>query len=653
MCGIVGVVGRVASGDAVERMTQLIVHRGPDDMGMHVVGMVGFGMRRLAIIDRAHGRQPIRNESGDITVVYNGEIYNHQELRRELEAKGHRFSCTSDTEVLVHGYEEWGEDGLLNRLNGMFAFAIHDQGKGRVFLARDRMGVKPLYYTQAGGAVWFASEVKAFKAVSEIPFALEESALPTWLALRYVPAPLTLFRNILKLPAGHCMVMGDDGRDLRIRQWWHPQIRPLDLTDHDYEERFGELFEDSVRIRLMSEVPVGAYLSEGLDSNLVAWAMAKNSPNPVQTYCIGFGGPHDETGAARESARMLGVDHHEVRFSDEDFADLPRVLWHLDEPIGDAHIIPSYILAREAKRSLTVILLGEGADESLYGYPFHKVCRLIRGLTRPFPAAVTERMLPALVQAMPLEALNAVFPMPADLGDDGKRHLVSFLRSAPRADGAQLFTLLSSLFSGDDLGRLCLGPVGAPRFAPSLFAADPDDRSPDGLLRQIHDTQFSGWLQDNILLRHDKTAMAHSVECREPYLDHRLVEFLAAVPTRLKLSGWKDKVISRRFAQAPERLGPQIAWRKKKPFFLPLERFVASPAFRDLVEDNLSPARVARRGIFRAEAVQSLVARATPDNFLAVKRVMSLIILELWQRIFIDDEFSFAPVPAQSGELSP
>jgi len=653
MCGVVGIIGREAQAEAVQRMAAYIVHRGPDDFGFHCAAKVALGMRRLAIIDRAHGRQPIYNETRDVAIVYNGEVYNHAELRLELEAKGHRFQSASDTEVLVHGYEEWGEDGLLNRLNGMFAFAIHDRRAGRVFMARDRMGVKPFYYTQAGGALWFASEVKAFKAIPDISFEIDAEIVPTWLRLRYVPAPRTLFRGIFKLPAGHCMSMAEDGGDPQIRRWWIPCVQPVTLSDADCVERYGELFEDAVRIRLMSEVPVGAYLSEGLDSNLVAWAMARHSPSRVSTYSMGFGGPQDETPAARKSARKLGLDHHEVMFGDGDFSDLAAVIWHLDEPIGDAHVLPSYILARETKRSLTVVLLGEGADESLYGYPFHKISRLIRQLTRPFPPAMTEALMPALARAMPLGALNAIFPLPTSLGADGKRHLEAFLAAAPRGSGAELFTLLSSLFHSHELERLCTMPVAAPVLAPSLFRSDPDDRSPDGALRQIHDAQFSGWLQDNILLRHDKTAMAHAVECRVPFLDYRLVEFLAGVPTRLKVSGWKDKILSRRYGAAPHRLGAEIAWRPKKPFFLPLERFVASPAFAALVADNLSDHRLLRRNLFRREEVHALIARATPDNFLAVKRVMSLIILELWQRIFIDDEFSFAPSRTEIKGLVP
>ena len=442
MCGIVGYWGRAGDLDLVRRMCDTIVHRGPDDEGIHLGERVALGMRRLAIIDRAHGAQPISNEDGTITVVYNGEIYNHDELRERLKARGHQFRSRADTEVLVHGYEEWGEEGLLSRLNGMFAFAIHDARRDRLFLARDRLGIKPLYYTRQGGVLYFVSEVKALMPVDEVSFQPDEAVVPEYLALRYVPAPRTLFRGIHKIPAGHYMTVDAGGND-RIVRYWYPEAPNEKLRDDEYLQRFAELFEDAVRIRLMSEVPLGAYLSEGLDSNLVVWAMSRGLEKTVSTYSIGFGGKYDETAAARRSAEILGTNHNEIHFDETDFEDLAKVIWHLDEPIGDAHVLPSFILAREARKSLTVVLLGEGADESLYGYPFYKVSWLARALTRPFPAALTERVLPGLLEAMPLGLLNAVFPLPAELGEEGRRHLSSFLRAAPRGQGEHLFRLLS------------------------------------------------------------------------------------------------------------------------------------------------------------------------------------------------------------------
>lgn len=639
MCGIVGYVGRTGERPLVGRMTDYIVHRGPDSAGLYTAPKVALGMRRLSIIDREGGHQPITNETGDIVVVFNGEIWNHVALRTELEAKGHRFATHADTEVLVHGYEQWGIQGLLERLNGMFAFALHDRNASKVVIARDRVGVKPLYYTSQGGVVYFASEVKAFRAVPEISFAPNEAMLGEYLALRYVPTPFTLFEGILKLPAGHIITIDADGI-YRIDRYWFFKATTERLSDDDYVGKFGELFQDSVRIRMMSEVPVGAYLSEGLDSNLVVWAMAQESERPVSTYSIGFGGKHDETEGARRSASMLGSNHTELHFDEADFSDLATVVWHLDEPIGDAHVLPSYTLAREAKKTLTVVLLGEGADESLYGYPFYKLSWLARAVTGPV-AGLAERLLPSLLEVTPLALINAVNPIPAQFGDDARRHLASFLRAVPRGDGESVFRALSGLFGTPELDRLMRNPSVPGRFSQSTFEVDPNDRSPDNLMRQINNAQFGGWLQDNILLRHDKMAMAHSVEVREPFLDYRLIEFMAGVPRRLKVSGWKDKILSRRFAA--RHINADIANRPKKPFFLPMENFIASGAFRRMVHENLGPERIKARGYFHPEVVAELVKRAESRDFLAVKRVMSLIILELWFRTFMDSELAVSP----------
>lgn len=640
MCGIVGYFGRTPTPALTQRMTNMIRHRGPDGEGFHHSGRVSLGMRRLSIIDRAGGAQPIYNETGDVVVIFNGEVYNHRELRSRLEERGHTFKSGADTEVLVHGWEEWGRE-LPQYLNGMFAFAICDIYRDMLFIARDRLGIKPLYYTRAGGTIYFASEVKAFLPVDAISLEPEPSVIPDFVSLRYVPAPMTLFKNILKLPAGHWMAIDKQGE--RIERYWFPQPETPPADENECLERFGELFTDAVDIRLMSEVPLGAYLSAGLDSNLVVWAMTHLLEGQVTTYSIGFGGRHDETPGARVSASLLGTRHNEVMFEAADLELLLEAIWFLDEPIGDAHIIPSYMLAREAKKSLTVILLGEGADESLYGYPFYKTAWLARALARRLPALMFTKALPAALDVLPLAALNSIFPMPTKLGSDAKAHLKHFIQLIPSGTGQEIFHTLSSLYYGEDLASLFAAPIVSAGLQQQYFETNLADDSPDGLLKQINAAQLSGWLQDNILLRHDKLAMAHGAECRVPYLDHRLVEYLAGIPRELKVSGWKDKILSRRYAA--RHLPRDIVTRPKTPFFIPVEQFFQSGAFRHLMDENLDPARLEQRGYFREGSVRELRVRAGAGNFLAVKRLTNLIILELWHRLFIDKEFSYTLTP--------
>jgi len=639
MCGITGYISNQVDPVLTKRMTDLMIHRGPDSEGFFHGEKVALGMRRLAIIDRSGGDQPVVNETGDLTLVFNGEIYNYLALRRELENKGHRFKTKSDTEVLIHGFEEWGANGLPERLNGMFAFAIWDKHSKTMFIVRDRLGIKPLYYTKVNGAFYFASEIKCFLAVDRISLEPNTAAIAEYLALRYVPTPNTMFKNIFKLPGGHSIFVNLNG-DIKVNQYWHPFTPTDKLSDEEYIEHFGEIFLDSVKIRMMSEVPLGAYLSAGLDSNMITWAMTQKSVNQVTTYSIGFGGKHDETKDAHDSARILKTDHNEILFDKSDLNLLPKAIWHLDEPLGDAHIVPSYILAREAKKDLTVVLLGEGADESLYGYPFYKVAWLGRYLSRISPKLFVKNVLPKIVDIFPIQLLNAVFPMPTSLGQDGKRHLKHFIHDIPDQNGASVFRILSGLFYHDDLSDIFLSnPETDSRFNVDYFTQQNGDMSPDMLLKQINEAQFAGWLQDNILLRHDKMAMAHSVECRVPFLDHRLVEFMAGVPRRLKCSGWKDKILSRKYAA--KHLPADIVKRPKTPFFIPVENFLNTKIFQKLVNENLNKARLRRRGYFNPEAVEKLIRRAGSNNFLAVKRITSLIILELWHRIFIDREVRF------------
>jgi len=638
MCGIAGYVGEGIEASTLDAMCKLIRHRGPNDQGAYTNKHVGMGMRRLSIIDIEGGQQPIFNEARDIAVIFNGEIYNFEEIRADLQSCGYTFSTSSDTEVLVHGYEEWGGPELLKRLNGMFAFAIHDQRKGRVFIARDRLGIKPLYYTVIENRFYFASEVKAFKAIPEIPFLLNEDVLPEYLQLRYVPAPETLFKNIMKLPAGSHMTINGTGPP-SIERYWKPH-RGQALEESEVRAGYSDLLNDAVKIRLMSEVPLGTYLSEGIDSTVISWSASRQSNTAVTTYSYGASGEFDESLGAAETARKLSLENKKVTFDAIDFEDLARIIWHLDEPIGDAHILPTYSLAKAAKKNLTVVLLGEGADESLYGYPFYKIAFWGRRLLGWMPNFITQKLLPAVIERTPLRILNLVFPLPTSLGSQGRKHLANSINVLARGTGKEVFRHMTGLFSNEEVINLLPRYRSKPRpEMPAYFSRSLPVNGAEKLLLDINDEQFSGWLQDNILLRHDKLSMAHSIECRVPFLDHRFVEFMANAPLSSKISGWRDKCIARNYVR--DAIDLDIAERPKRPFYMPLEEFVRGEIYKNLVAENLCPERIKRRGIFDTKTIDKLVEQATFDNFLAVKRVMSLVILELWQRIFIDDEFGF------------
>ena len=371
MCGICGYVGFEEDG-LLERMKQRIAHRGPDGEGSWRAEGVALGHRRLSIIDVAGGAQPIVSEDGRSAIIGNGEIYNHADLRRELESRGHRFRTHSDNEVVLHAYEEWGP-GALSRLNGMFAVAVWDGAHRRLFLARDRLGIKPLYYLHDGGKFLFASEIKSLLASRSVELTVDARAVHEYLALRYVPGPGSMFRQVRKLPAGHYATVESDGR-LSLGRWWEPPLYegPFEGSEQEYLDGFAERFERSIQRRLMSEVPFGAYLSGGLDSSTIVGAMSRIVSTPVRTFSVGFDYEHDELEGAADTARRFGCDHTEIvcRLSDLDL--LPEIVWHLDEPLGDPIVIPMYLLAREAKKKVTVILAGEGADETLGGYLFHK-----------------------------------------------------------------------------------------------------------------------------------------------------------------------------------------------------------------------------------------------------------------------------------------
>ena len=635
MCGICGYVGIDEPG-LIERMTEVIHHRGPDDSGHFQDGDVALGHRRLSIIDLSGGHQPMATPDGSMVISYNGEIYNYRELRQSLTDRGHTFQTDSDTEVLLRAYQADGAAALA-KLNGMFAFGIFDRAKRELFLARDRVGIKPLYYLELPGKLLFASETKALLQYAGWERTINAPAVRDYLALRYVPGYRGMFREVKRLPPGHYLRYR--GGKVEIAPFWTPPIydgAPRNRSEGEYLEEFAELMRRSIRRRLISDVPFGAYLSGGLDSSVIVALMSEISNHPIKTFSVGFDYEHDELREAESTAKLLGCDHHVVECRATDVASLlPQVVYHSDEPLGDAISIPMFQLAKEAKKEVTVILTGEGADEMLAGYLFHKVIWAGQVYRRLVPGAVNNGLVQPLLSAIPASFLNMAFQYPAYLGNRGKLKALDYVRMLGDGSLPDQYHHLISLFDARDLDGF---------FTPDFEAQMRDQQSDEPLLEDVPGPvfdrilrlQFGHWLPDNMLLRQDKMGMASAIEGRVPYLDHELIEFDFRLPKSLRLRRLVGKYILRRFSESV--LPRQTARRRKMPFYVPVENYFEQPDFVALMDDLLNARAVARRGIFRPQAVDALRQSMHRQEFLRVKQVFSLMTLELWFRIFVDGE---------------
>jgi asparagine synthase (glutamine-hydrolysing) len=637
MCGIYGFAGFTEDG-LLDRMGRAIKHRGPDGVGMYAAPdgtPFHMGMQRLSIIDLHGGWQPVYNEDQSLAVCYNGETYNYLELREELVGKGHQFRTQSDTECLVHGFEEWGMEGLLQRMNGMAAFCIYDMRKRELWIGRDRCGQKPLYYHHSHGRFLFGSEVKSLLQSQHVSARTNLAAVDPYLTLRNVPEPQTMFEGIYTLPASHYLHYRLSDSSLSIKRYWQvPLLHASTATyksEEEYYEELKTLWKDCVRLCMRSDVPVGAYLSAGVDSSLTVAAMTEFSSD-INTYSIGFDSPVDETPAARETAKFLGTKHHEIICQPSDFELLPDIVYQMDRPVGDALLIAFYKLAQGASKDLKVVLGGEGADEAFAGYSFHSVISKVERLSRALPYSP---QLGALAfQTLPHALLNRFFTFPADLGSQGKKRVIDFLREYSSRDLNHNFNALRTLWSQDERHNIYTNEFQHRATSDWMAKEKANDQSGPFLDRLLK-LQYDEWLQDWALIRQDKNTMAHSLEYRLPFLDHRLVELAFKMPADLKIRGKTDKYIERRMAD--EIFPAHIARRKKIPFYLPVEYFLDQPQFKKIVAETLNPAAIQKRGMFDAPKVQVLIERMhRTREFIYCKQVMSLVILELWHQVFVD-----------------
>ena len=625
MCGIAGFLrtgaGEPADDDILRRMTRCLEHRGPDEEGLWSGSGAFLGSRRLCIIDIEGGQQPVANEDGRIRVAFNGEIYNHHYLRRELEEKGHTFATRSDTEVLVHLWEDQGE-AMLGRLNGMFALALWDERDRTLLLARDRMGKKPLYWGRFGGQTVFASEMRAMMAHPGVPRKVDPAALYRFLTLDYVPTPWSILEGVHKVTAGgYVLIRGEKTREDRYTDIRLPAT-PLEVSPTEAVDQVWDTLVRATGARLESEVPLGVFLSGGLDSSAVVAAMAEHMPaKDIRTFTIGFDDPsYDESGPARAVAEHFGTNHHEHVLAGSDALEVVHECAAIaDEPLGDYSLIPTFLLSRFTREQVTVALSGDGGDELFYGYPTfsaHKAARLLAGL---LPGPLRSRWLPWLVSLLPAGD--------GDWSLDYK--LLRFVRGLKYGTCERHFTWIGGMDPVTALGVLhpdLAGPLQG--LAPY---PDCDERLarcegwPD--LKALSYLYARLYLQDGVLVKADRASMAVGLEVRSPFLDPDMVSLAFALPASLSLNRGQTKVLLRKALKG--RVPESIIARPKKGFGMPLARWLRSD-LRPLVEEVLAPDRIAEEGFFRPEAVTALVDAHLSGRANLRKELFNLITFELW-----------------------
>lgn len=627
MCGIVGIV-KLNPQETVDearlgRMRDVLRHRGPDDEGLWIEGPVGLAMRRLAIVDVLGGRQPMANEDGTVWIVYNGEVYNHRDLRHGLERRGHSYRTRSDTETILHLYEEEGER-CVERLRGMFAFALWDRRRKQLLLARDRLGIKPLYYAWTDRELVFASEIKAILAAGSVRPALNPSIVPEFLATGYVAGEETLFRGVRKLLPGRTLSwsLADGPRE---RRYWRLPA-PNGGAPGTLEECGRELrshLTDAVRSHLMSDVPLGLFLSGGMDSSGLAALMAPLVKEPIRTFSVGFSEPEaNELPYARLAARAVGAEHREVVVApSEFFGALPRLIWHEDEPIRFPSSVPLYFVSRLAQEHVKVVLTGEGADELFLGYDRYRVTAWNERLGR-FYWAGAPRALRGTVRGL-------AGRLPRPLRRYAARTFLA-LEAGPRELFYENFAIFPTGLQQPLLTDLELLTARDP-YAEGLRAYE---EATGGTLERMSQADLQTYLV-RLLMKQDQMSMAASVESRVPYLDHELVERVAALPGRMKLRGWRTKAVLR---SALHGLVPrEILERRKMGFPVPVSRWLRDRFWPLVCEFVLGP-RALERGLFEPAFLRRLAEEHRAQSAEHGLRLWLLVNLEIWHRIFVDAE---------------
>ncbi|HRH40340.1 MAG TPA: asparagine synthase (glutamine-hydrolyzing) [Pyrinomonadaceae bacterium] len=625
MCGINGIAYSSRSGKQVDeqvltKMRDVIFHRGPDGAGNFVEGNIGLGHRRLSIVDVSHGGQPMFNEDKSLVIIYNGEVYNHADYREELESKGYKFQNRSDTETIIHLYEEYGQK-CVEKLRGMFAFAIWNRKKKELFIARDRLGVKPLYYFQdEQGSLFFGSEIKTILEASAVKAEINYNALPDQFANHGTSKDETLFVGIKRLLPGHTLSW-KDGK-LEIRQFWDVSYEPKHQgTDAEFIEEWRDLFKHSVKLRLMADVPLGMFLSGGIDSSAIAAMMSTMVDEPIKTFSVGFAEREaNEFEFARIVAQAYKTDHHEITIKPEQFFEaLPKLIWHEDEPIGFDSSIPLYFVSKLAEQHVKVVLTGEGSDEIMAGYG-----RYAKALQLLSYGEKYESFTPKFLRSAIKTGATAV---------GGKLTRTFLTRESDIEnlffDNFSIFgkSLQEKLFSAETKARIAeLNPYQYQNeWLKQTDAAE--------VLDKLLYVDSKTYLHE-LLMKQDQMSMAASIESRVPFLDHKLVEFTAKMPTKMKLRGNTTKFLLKEAMKGI--LPDEILFRPKMGFPVPTARWLRNE-FKSYVDDYVLSERTLSRGIFNADFVKDLVAQHNQGTDHSNK-IFRLINFEIWHRIFIEKE---------------
>ena len=619
MCGICGIIrfkGKtVVDPSIIEKMSAVMAHRGPDDSGIYVGDQIGLGHRRLSIIDITGGHQPMQSDVHGIlqVIVYNGEIYNYLDLKKELMGIGWQFKTKSDTEVILNAYKEWGTH-CVNRFKGMFVFGIWDESRKSLFLARDRMGIKPLYYYRGSNAVVFASEIKAIFASGLVESRVEHSALDSFLTLGYVPGPMTMFKGISKLLPGCSMIICENGQTQIECYWNFNKIRENDISFSDAQEKLDQLLTESVKTRLMSEVPIGVFLSGGLDSSAIIALMSNATDQRIKTFTLGYKGADEanELGFARKVADLFSTEHHEFILKPLDFIDsIPELVRITEEPLADSVAIPLYQIAKEAKRYATVLLSGEGSDELFGGYGLYA------------------KML-AMDRTMGIFKFFGMIPNICLPGDKLKKYADWFSSAvADRYRGTSSYSTerIKRHFYSQEL----LNYIKNKSYLDETFFRLFRDVEEKSSLSQILYVDSKTWLLEDLLLRADKMTMATSIELRVPFLDHKIVEFSASLPDQYKINNGESKFILKKLME--KYLPKEIIYRKKMGFSVPTKRWFEGDLLGP-AKDIIFSTKLLDTGWFQKKYLESMFDRHCKGKEDYSVRIFSLLVLHHWLDIY-------------------